>query len=159
MFINFHGSIFDTEQIVFATKYHLPTPPFTESLEIHFDTRVVSTLYIDGDSDALSDELWQILREQQLTYVPEPDPEPEDGEPILTEEERVILQNVYDAGYKFVARDKDGKLWAFRNEPTFDGYYWNDGTTDAVKIKDVEMDFLTWDAEKAPSIAFLLLVS
>lgn len=46
--------------------------------------------------------------------------------PNLTDAEVDELVQLDAAGYRFIARDKDGKLYAYRNKPDYDGAYWTD---------------------------------
>lgn len=52
-------------------------------------------------------------------------PYPEDDGLTLGEEERVELEELYNHGYEYIARDADGKLNAFKTEPLpSDGFYY-----------------------------------
>ena len=57
-------------------------------------------------------------------------PYPENDTPELTEEEREVAIELLDDGFIFLARDGDGKLYAFRYRPDRDGAYWNSSMTD-----------------------------
>jgi len=53
------------------------------------------------------------------------DPYPEEDALALGEEERVELEELYEHGYEYLARDADGKLNAFKTDPLpNDGYYY-----------------------------------
>ena len=88
-------------------------------------------------------------------YIENPYPE-EDEPPELTEEEREVLSGLYDRDFEYMARDADGKLYAFRDKPEKEGAYWNSFTNKAEPI-DEGFDFVAYDDEKPWSIAYLLL--
>lgn len=44
----------------------------------------------------------------------------------LSDDEVNELEQLDAAGYRFLARDKDGKLYAYRNKPDYDGAHWTD---------------------------------
>ena len=83
-------------------------------------------------------------------------PYPDEGdEPELTEEERAELQVLYDAGYKVLARDADGKLYAYMGSPTLEGgYYYAPGATKPAAVTGA-FAFIG-PADKAVSISYLL---
>ncbi len=89
-------------------------------------------------------------------YIENPYPE-EDEPPELTEKEREVLTGLYDQDFEYLARDKDGKLYAFHDKPEKEGAYWNthDGRN-AMRI-DEGFDFIDFVDEKPWSIAYLLL--
>lgn len=49
-----------------------------------------------------------------------------DPVPPLTDAEVEKLYELKSDGYKYLARDKDGKLYAFRHKPKYGGFYWDD---------------------------------
>ena len=53
-------------------------------------------------------------------------PEDDLEAPELTDDELAKLRDLEADGYRYMARDKDGKLFAFRQKPEYDGAYWND---------------------------------
>ena len=89
-------------------------------------------------------------------YIENPYPE-EDEPPELTEEEREVLSGLYDRDFEYLARDADGKLYAFRDKPEKDGAYWNSAEGDRAERIDEDFDFVVYEDEKPWSIAYLLL--
>ena len=57
-------------------------------------------------------------------------PYPENDTPDLTDGELEVAIELLDDGFIFLARDGDGKLYAFRYRPDRDGAYWNSSMTD-----------------------------
>lgn len=83
-------------------------------------------------------------------------PYPEDGleAPALSDNERIELEALDAQGYEYLARDIDGKLYAYKCEPgREDGYYFSPGCQ---QPEPVTGDFLYVDADEAWSIPFLL---
>ena len=79
--------------------------------------------------------------------------------PELTEEEHEIAKALFEEGFEFLARDADGKLYAFRHEPTKSGPYWDDNEeTVSERPQRIESGFDFIDAaDEAPwSISILL---
>lgn len=83
-------------------------------------------------------------------------PYPENDTPDLTDGEIEVLHDLYHRGFEWLARDKDGKLYAFRDKPEKDGAYWNSFANKAEPI-DEDFDFVAYDDEKPWSIPYLLL--
>lgn len=48
-----------------------------------------------------------------------------------------LLAELQDEGYSFLARDKDGKLFAYRHKPEWDGAYWNPETLAGDEVKSL----------------------
>ena len=83
-------------------------------------------------------------------------PYPEDGleAPALSDNERIELEALDAQGYEYIARDADGKLYAYKGEPGLEaGYYYAPGASTPEKVNG---DFLCVDADEAWSISFLL---
>ena len=86
--------------------------------------------------------------------IENPYPEDELEAPALTENERIELAALDAQGYEYIARDIDGKLYAYKGEPgREDGYYFSPGCQ---QPEPVAGDFLCVDADEAWSISFLL---
>ena len=88
-------------------------------------------------------------------YIENPYPE-EDEPPELTEEEHDTAADLYDRDFEWLARDKDGKLYAFRDKPEKEGAYWNSFANKAEPI-DEGFDFVSFEDEEPWSIVYLLL--
>ena len=86
--------------------------------------------------------------------IENPYPDAEDEPPELTENERSELAALDANGYEYIARDADGKLYAYKSEPgRADGYYFARGASEAEKVEGA---FDCVDFGEAWSIAFLL---
>lgn len=83
-------------------------------------------------------------------------PYPEDAleAPALTEAERRELEAFEAQGFEYIARDVDGRLFAYKGEPGREGgYYYAPGASQPVAVAG---DFLFCDADEAWSIPFLI---
>ena len=83
-------------------------------------------------------------------------PYPEDAleTPALSDNERIELEALDAQGYEYIARDADGKLYAYKCEPgRADGYYFARGASEAEKVEGA---FDCVDFDEAWSILFLL---
>ena len=153
MYINFHGVIFEPSMLVYAKCWE-------EGVSLCFDARRGPNVVVPATNQLtpgkIYEELVGILQDAGLAAA---DPDPVD----LTEAEEDMLRNAYKDHYSWIARDKDGKLYAFINHPKRDGAYWMDdgGATDAMRMdKDEEGNpIFEWlDGEDEPvSILELLL--
>ena len=76
-----------------------------------------------------------------------------DEAPELSDAELDELMGLDELGFKYVARDADGKLYAYFEKPTKDGAYWNSRDGQPVKLKE-DFDFI--DDSEPWSIAWLL---
>ena len=58
-------------------------------------------------------------------------------------------------GYKYLARDKDGKLFAFRHKPKYGGFYWDD--PDPAPALQVDgLSFISEEDEEPTEISSLI---
>lgn len=74
--------------------------------------------------------------------------------PALSDNERIELEALDAQGYEYIARDADGKLYAYKCEPgRADGYYFARGAAEAEKVEGA---FDCVDFDEAWSILFLL---
>jgi hypothetical protein len=82
----------------------------------------------------------------------------EDETPDLTDEEKEELTGLFDAGFEWLARDGDGKLFAYNAEPEKTGAFWDvkGDQFQAQRVK-AEFDFIAADDAKPWSIPYLLL--
>lgn len=87
--------------------------------------------------------------------IENPYPEVEDEAPVLSEEECAELRALHDLGCDYIARDADGRVYAYKEQPVQDdGYFFAPGSTKPVKA-DAAYAFL--DVGEALSIDWLLL--
>ena len=91
----------------------------------------------------------------------DPAADPEENETPLPELDAMELWKLGDlnaAGFRYLARDKDGKLYAFRHKPVFDGFYWSNpepGSADAPQVF-VSFSFINWDDNEPFEISRIL---
>ena len=86
--------------------------------------------------------------------IENPYPEYELEAPALSDNERIELEALDAQGYEYIARDADGKLYAYKCEPgRADGYYFARGAAEAEKVEGA---FDCVDSDEAWSILFLL---
>lgn len=86
--------------------------------------------------------------------IENPYPEAELEAPALNDNERIELEALDAQGYEYIARDADGKLYAYKCEPgRADGYYFARGAAEAEKVEGA---FDCVDFDEAWSILFLL---
>lgn len=76
-----------------------------------------------------------------------------DDVPDLTDAEIKELMDLEELGFKYIARDADGKLYAYFEKPTKDGAYWNSRDGQPSRLKE-DFDFI--DGSEPWSIAWLL---
>ena len=86
--------------------------------------------------------------------IENPYPEEAFEAPALSDNERIELEALDAQGYEYIARDADGKLYAYKCEPgRADGYYFARGAAEAEKVEGA---FDCVDFDEAWSISFLL---
>jgi len=83
-------------------------------------------------------------------------PYPENDTPELTDGEVEALADLHNRAFEYLARDADGKLYAFRDKPEKDGAYWNSYANKAEPV-DEDFDFISFEDEEPWSIGYLLL--
>lgn len=116
-------------------------------------TKIIVTLRqgVSVWPEATMDEAEAVLID--AGYIENPYPE-EDEAPELSEAEREELDALDAQGYEYIARDADGKLYAYKCEPgRADGYFFARGASDAEKVEGI---FDCVDFGEAWSITFLL---
>lgn len=105
------------------------------------------------------DEAEAALIDAGVMIDPAADPkENETPGPEMDAEERYRLEDLDADGYRYLARDKDGKLYAFRRKPVFEGFYWSDpgpGNLGAVRVTEAFLS-IGQDEEKPTEISRLL---
>ena len=76
---------------------------------------------------------------------------------MLPDEEIQKLKELYSADYRYLARDKDGSLYAFRNRPEYGGFYWDDPEREpALRIDG--RSFVSAEDEEPTEISSLLAI-
>ena len=76
---------------------------------------------------------------------------------MIPDEEIQNLKELYSADYRYLARDKDGSLYAFRNRPEYGGFYWDDPEREpALRIDG--LSFISSEDEEPTEISTLLAI-
>lgn len=78
----------------------------------------------------------------------------------ITDEQKTVLEGLYLLGYRYLACDKDGAIYAFINCPEKFSRNWDDAigyiTIKVNKYNDIMNGICSWEDEKPTSIAWLL---
>ena len=72
------------------------------------------------------------------------------------------LRSLYGSGYRFLARDKNNALYAFRRKPEYDGAFWTDPCSaddDTLRIIDDWFAFVSIFDEEPANISSLIVNS
>lgn len=76
--------------------------------------------------------------------------------PKLTDDEKVILRNI-KPDYKYIARDKDGDIYAYQIKPSKNNETWVDGRFHInIRAFNHLFQFIKWEDEEPYSIEELL---
>lgn len=70
-----------------------------------------------------------------------PDTRPPETLAVLSDYEEDELRHLYAMGFSWIARDKDGKAWAYKSRPELLGAYWEADEGPAAKLV-CKYDFL-----------------
>lgn len=146
MFIKFHNAIIDPSELVAAQAT-------MNGLAVKVNGCDPIRFSCDKETAAgYIDELFQIVQELGLADQEQDGPEFE-----LDEDEKEVLKRLFDDCFEYVARDKDGKLYAYPQRPNkTKAYYENNAGQLPYRLDDSllsEIDFETGPV----SIAYLLL--
>ena len=146
MLVKIGDCFVDPEQIQAVRDMFVPALDETPTVEI---------ILANGEcfeAQAAMDEAEAALIDAGV--IENPYPEEAFETPALSDEERIELEALDAQGYEYLARDVDGKLYAYKCEPgREDGYYFSPGCQ---QPEPVVGDFLCVDADEAWSISFLL---
>lgn len=84
--------------------------------------------------------------------------EPSPPSPYLAYGELDALRQLYKDGYQYLARDKNGALYAFQQRPQYDGCFWDYPQPTSMSAKRIYegMIFVVADDEEPTEIAPLL---
>lgn len=109
MFIFFHGAVFDPAEIILAEASEINNGVY---IQIHGASQ---SILVTSDSKkplALLGELYQIMLETGIAYSADDDLDIElDGDEIE------MLDGAQRDGFSYIARDKDGKIFAYWSKP------------------------------------------
>ena len=121
---------------------------------IRFEFRNGGSIWIDATMDEAEAALIDAGVVTDLTADQEAD---DPHQPLLFDEEVKRLHELTSEGFEYLARDRDGRLWAFRQKPEFDGFYWAYPETD---LDDVRMvigfNFISEDDKEPTAINSLI---
>lgn len=133
MFVFFHEAIFRPEDILCVTKIDFGILIFIG--EDNGRGKNIS-LNVHGNSESLLGELYQIMLENGLAFDDEKEELPE-----MDDTAAQILQGLLADGYNYVARDANGKLYAYRNKPSYIGNMWSEsGNDENPQLRDACFD-------------------
>lgn len=146
MLIKIGDCFVDPEQIHAVRDMFVPALDQTPTIEI---------ILANGecfDVETAMDEAEAALIDAGV--IENPYPEDELETPALSDNERIELEALDAQGYEYIARDADGKLYAYKCEPgRADGYYFARGAAEAEKVEGA---FDCVDFDEAWSVLFLL---
>lgn len=146
MLIKIGDCFVDPEQVQAVRDMFVPALDETPTVEI---------ILANGEcfeAQATMDEAEAALIDAGV--IENPYPEDELEAPALSIEEQTELSALDAQGYEYIARDIDGKLYAYKGEPGREGgYYYAPGATAPEKVVG---GFLFVDPDEAWSIPFLL---
>ena len=146
MLVKIGDCFVDPEQIQAVRDMFVPALDETPTVEI---------ILANGEcfeAQATMDEAEAALIDASV--IENPYPEEALETPALSDNERIELEALDAQGFEYLARDVDGKLYAYKCEPgREDGYYFSPGCQ---QPEPVAGDFLCVDADEAWSISFLL---
>lgn len=113
-------------------------------------------LILRGGITLITRKSFDEVREQLIVAGAFADPDSL-GLPKLSAEERDELRHLSNLGFGWIARDGDGKIFAYRDFPKRDGAYWmgSVGSGDTVQLSG-DFDFVSSDAHEPLAIDDLL---
>lgn len=113
---------------------------YDKSTHILIELRNGGSIWIEASMDEAEAAL--IDAGVVTDLIADPDPVPP-----LTDAEVGRLCALDRDGYRYLARDKDGKLYAFRQKPVFKGFYWEESGPVSYNALQVGEDFafINWD--------------
>ena len=144
MLIKIGSALIDPEAIVVIKPY----PDEYLKIEIILNN---GTSFL---TDASMDETEAALTVAGVVNALTPDPD-DAPVPDMDEDEIDRIVELKSDGYEYLARDKDGKLWAYRVEPEDDGSYWSSEIGGARQVFE-GFDFITKNDKKPTEINSLL---
>lgn len=158
MLIKIGSALIDPEEIAAVSPYS------DETLSALEKATHVCIVFKQGESlwiDATMDEAEAALIDAGVvTDLTDDPPQDEDAAPELSAFEIEELCKLYENEYRYMARDKDGKLYAYRRKPEYGGFYWSDpgpGGAGALQVCDFAgFKFIGEDDSEPTKISELL---
>ena len=152
MFIRVNGVIINLDEICSACLASDPYGKKVLKIGMRQGQRI-NVYSFEADPELLFETMTDALAENGLLHVP-PEPEP----PIeLSPLEAQALEAAAAQGYRFIARDFSGALFAYHDRPEKAGKEWSDtGSVRPQRMRNELFCFIDFDDEAAMSIAELL---
>jgi hypothetical protein len=66
----------------------------------------------------------------------------------LTKEEQTVIDYCKLCGYKYLTKDKNGEVWAYKEKPVKRGEMWIEPKYDDITEIEYNLSFLSWDDEE-----------
>lgn len=149
MLIKIGSALVDPEEIVAIKPY--PDGNF----DCHDHSVLINIILRNSTSfltDSTMDEAEAALIDAGVVTDLTPDHDPVSP---LTDAEVEKLCELKSDGYKYLARDKDGKLYAFRHKPKYGGFYWEE--PDPAPAMQVDgLSFVSEEDEEPTEICSLI---
>lgn len=124
MLIKIGSALIDPEEIAaIVPDMDETVPAYEKATHIRMDFRHGGSVWIDATMDEAEAAMIDAGVMTDLTDEP---PQDEDTAPALSAFEIEELCKLCENGYRYMARDKDGKLYAFQHKPKYGGFYWDD---------------------------------
>lgn len=123
-------------------------------LKLQMRGGIRTTVGHGADPEVVFDVMVAALAEAGQLYTPaEPDPPIE-----MSDLELGFLMQADDEGYKYIARDRNGQLFAYKDEPHKDGPEWMTyaPAAEPERMCDELFDFVDFDDDEPTKIAELL---
>lgn len=150
MLIKIGSALIDPNEIIAIKPY-----PDDDCVKICVILRNAFSFLIDATMDEAEAALIDAGVVTDLTDEP---PQDEETVPALSAFEIEELCKLYENEYRYMARDKDGKLYAYRRRPEYGGFYWSDpgpGGAGALQVCD-GFEFIGEDDSEPTEISELL---
>ena len=102
---------------------------FSDRLSLHYINNVGDDFKSDHDiEDILNGNL-------QIVKIPK-----------ISEEEEIAIKYFLLAGYKYMAKDRDGKVYAYKTKPIKSPInLWNCGDDNELSLVEIPINFLSWE--------------
>ena len=151
MLIKIGSALIDPSEIIAIKPYP------DDYLKINVILRNTFSILTDASMDEAEAALIDAGVVTDLTDDP---PQDEEAAPALSAFEIEELCKLYENEYRYMARDKDGKLYAYRRKPEYGGFYWSDpgpGGAGALQVCDFAgFKFIGEDDSEPTKISELL---
>ena len=148
MLIKIGNSLINPEEIVAVVPDRVPF--------IRIELRRGSSLLLET---SISEAVEALIA---VGIMPGPGGDQRQSELAIPDEAADRLRSLYGSGYRFLARDKNDALYAFRRKPEYDGAFWSDPCSaddDTLRINDNGFDFVSIFDEEPASISSLIINS